>query len=133
VRELRSVLEGIARHQHGFHVVAGDFNTLAPGEELDLARLPYRLRAVLWLTGRRIRWETIQIMLDAQYRDAYRTLHPADAGYTFPTWDPHVRLDYLFLPGTAVDRLQSCEVVQPANGGPPASDHYPLLTHIDAV
>jgi exodeoxyribonuclease-3 len=133
VRELRSILEGIGQHQHGFHVVAGDFNTLAPGEELDDRRLPYRLRAVLWLTGRRIRWQTIQIMLDAQYADAYRTLHPGDAGHTFPTWDPHVRLDYLFLPGGSVDRLQGCDVVRPGNGTAPASDHYPLLALIDAA
>ena len=32
-------------------MLAGDFNTLAPGEVLDLARLPARLRAVTWLTG----------------------------------------------------------------------------------
>ena len=37
-RELRAVLAGIERHQHGFHVLAGDFNTLAPGEKLDIAR-----------------------------------------------------------------------------------------------
>ena len=28
--ELRSLLRGIARHQQGFHLVTGDFNTLAP-------------------------------------------------------------------------------------------------------
>ena len=42
--ELRSLLTGIAKHQHGFHVVTGDFNTLAPGEQLDLRRLPLRYR-----------------------------------------------------------------------------------------
>jgi exodeoxyribonuclease-3 len=31
-REIRSLLEGIKRHQHGFHVLVGDFNTLAPGD-----------------------------------------------------------------------------------------------------
>src|SRR6185436_10931204 len=98
VRELRALLEGIREHQHGLHVVAGDFNTLAPGEDLDVRRLPRRFQAVVWLTGRKIRWQTIQIMLDARYADAYRLFHPLDAGYTFPTWDPHVRLDYFFLP-----------------------------------
>jgi endonuclease/exonuclease/phosphatase family metal-dependent hydrolase len=130
VRELRSLLEGIARHQHGFHVVAGDFNTLAPGEELDVARLPYRLRAVLWLSGRRIRWETIQIMLDAGYADAYRALHAADPGHTFPTWDPHVRLDYVFLPRDTLARLQECDVTR-GESGAAASDHFPLLAVLD--
>jgi len=129
-RELRALLSGIERHQHGFHVVTGDFNTLAPGENLDVERLPYRLQAVVWLTGGRIRWETVQILLDAGYVDSYRFLHPGDPGYTFPTWDPHVRLDYAFLPAASRDRLQASQVVVAAEGLKEASDHLPLLTEI---
>src|SRR6266851_738337 len=36
VRELRALLETIKQHQKGFHVLLGDFNTLAPGELLDM-------------------------------------------------------------------------------------------------
>ena len=131
VRELRALLGGIEQHQHGFHVVTGDFNTIAPGETLDLRKLPPRLRAVVWLTGREIRWETIQTMLDAAYVDGYRALHPGDQGFTFPTFDPHVRLDYVFLPTSWAPRLKSCAVV---NGTPvvrTASDHLPLLAELD--
>lgn len=130
VRELRALLKGIEKHQHGFHVVAGDFNTLAPGEQLDIERLPYRLQAVLWLSGGRIRWQTIQIMLDASYLDAYRLRHPDDPGFTFPSWDPHLRLDYAFVPGTAADRLTACAVIAAAPGLKEASDHLPLLIEI---
>jgi exodeoxyribonuclease-3 len=133
VRELRGLLAGIARYQRGLHVVAGDFNTLAPGEQLDLARLPYRLRVFVWLTGRTIRWQTIQIMLDAGYVDGYRRLHAVEPGYTFPTWDPHVRLDYVFLPGSSADRLRDSRVVDaPAEAVRSASDHRPLLAEIEA-
>ena len=131
VRELRAVLAGIADHQHGFHVVTGDFNTIAPGETLDIGKLPPRLRAFVYLTGRTIRWETIQIMLDAAYVDGYRVLHPADRGLTFPAGDPHVRLDYVFLPTAYAPRLKSCAVV---NGTPvttTASDHLPLLAELE--
>jgi len=131
VRELRALLKGIARHQHGFHVITGDFNTLAPGEQLDVERLPYRLQAVLWLSGGRIRWETIQIMLDAGYLDAYRMLHPKDPGFTFPTWDPHLRLDYAFVPGASTARLKVCEVMAAAPALKEASDHLPLLAEVD--
>jgi endonuclease/exonuclease/phosphatase family metal-dependent hydrolase len=131
VRELRALLKGIERHQHGFHVVTGDFNTLAPGEQLDVERLPYRLQAVLWLSGGRIRWETIQIMLDASYRDAYRMLHPDDPGFTFPTWDPHLRLDYAFVPAPAADRLKACQVMAEAPLLKEASDHLPLFAELD--
>src|SRR5580765_6027869 len=43
--ELRALLRSIAHHQGGFHVLAGDFNTLAPGELLDVRRLPPRPEA----------------------------------------------------------------------------------------
>jgi endonuclease/exonuclease/phosphatase family metal-dependent hydrolase len=129
VRELRALLAGIRQHQHGFHVLTGDFNTLAPGELLDVRALPYRLRALVWLSGGTIRWRTIQEILDARYADGFRALHPTDSGWTFPTWSPHVRLDYVFLPGLHLDRLTSCRVVAepPAQA---ASDHYPLLAEI---
>ena len=38
-REIRSLLEGIKRHQDGFHILMGDFNTLAPGEVLEIHRM----------------------------------------------------------------------------------------------
>lgn len=134
-RELRALLAGIEQHSRGFHVVTGDFNTLAPGEILDLRKLPARLRAVVWVTGRKIRWETIQIMLDASYVDAFRLLHPAreEPGYTFPTWDPHVRLDFAFLPAAWTSRLKSCSVVPLDDAVRAASDHLPLLVELDVV
>ena len=131
VRELRAIRQGVARYQDDFHVVAGDFNTLAPGEELDLRKLPPRLRAIVWLTGRRIRWETIQIMLDASYVDGYRSLHGHDPGYTFPTWDPHVRLDYVFVPFAWSRRLADCAVVSDHPALAQASDHLPLRAEVE--
>ena len=131
VRELRALLKEIERHQHGFHALLGDFNTLAPGELLETRRLPLRLRPLVWLSGGRIRWETIQIMLDAGYLDGFRSLHPADRGYTFPVWDPHVRLDYVFLPAPFAGRLQTCQVVSTNPEVRRASDHFPLLAHLE--
>ena len=127
--ELRALLRGVARHQQGFHLLTGDFNTLAPDERLDIRRLPPRLRAVIWMTGGNIRWTTIQLMLDGGYIDGYRMLHK-DEGHTFPTWDPHVRLDYAFLPLAFSPRLTRCEIVRDAPGIREASDHFPLLSEI---
>ncbi len=131
VRELRAVLGSIEHHQHGFHVLAGDFNTVAPGATLDIAKLPPRLQAVVWLTGRKIRWETIQIMLDAHYQDAYRARHLAEAGFTFPTWDPHVRLDYFFVPEAFSARVSACEVMDRHPAARSASDHLPVALELD--
>jgi exodeoxyribonuclease-3 len=130
LRELKALLASIARHQTGFHVLVGDFNTLAPGELLDTRRLPPRLRALVWLGGGRIKWQTIDRMLQAHYMDGYRLLHPSDEGFTFPTWDPHVRLDYLFIPELFAGRLEDCHVVD-GEAAKTASDHFPLLANLE--
>ena len=130
--ELRALLAGIKQHQHGPHVLVGDFNTLAPGDVLDIRKLPHRLRALVWLSGGKIRWQTIQIILDAGYVDGYRMLHPESIGFTFPTWNPHVRLDYAFLPKTFGDHLRSCAVVE-GEDVKAASDHFPLLLEFDSA
>ena len=127
--ELRALLAAIARHQHGPHALVGDFNTLAPGELLDVRKLPARLRALVWLSGGRVRWRTIQTILDAGYSDTFRHLQPDLVGSTFPTWDPHVRLDYLFVPRTMVDRVPRCEVFA-APSARAASDHFPLIAEL---
>lgn len=127
--ELRALLAGIAARQLGPHVLVGDFNTLAPGELLDVAKLPHRLRALVWLSGGRIRWRTIQTVLDAGYVDAFRYLQPDLVGNTFSTRDAHVRLDYLFTPTGHMHAVHSCTVVS-APQVLEASDHYPLLTEL---
>jgi exodeoxyribonuclease-3 len=129
VFEVRALLRGLAQHQSGFHVLAGDFNTLAPGELLDLRRLPRRLRPFVWLSGGRVRWRTVQTVLDAGYVDAFRALHQADAGFTFPATDPHLRLDYVFTPAHFAERIVLCEVVS-GSAAKVASDHLPLLTEL---
>jgi exodeoxyribonuclease-3 len=130
VFELRALLRSISHHQIGFHVLTGDFNTLAPGELLDLRKLPKRLRPLVWLSGGTIRWRTIALVQQAGYVDAFRALHPGEPGLTFPSWSPHVRLDYLFTPTGFRERVTSCDVVT-SGAGREASDHCPLLSVID--
>ncbi|HET6889926.1 MAG TPA: hypothetical protein VFH31_02390, partial [Pyrinomonadaceae bacterium] len=130
-REIRALLKGIERHQEGFHVLVGDFNTLAPGEVLDVRRMPAWIRALVWMSGRDIQRETIQVMLDAQYADGFRLLNPDVKGFTFPTWDPHLRLDYVFVPVQFAGQLKACEVVRQPAEVAAASDHFPLLAQVD--
>ena len=127
--ELRALLASIAKHQHGFHVLTGDFNTLAPGELLERRLLPARLQALVWLSGGKIRWRTIQHVLDSGYVDAFRARHPDRPGLTFPTWRPHVRLDYAFVPSRFLDRLKACDVFA-CDAALNGSDHFPLLIDV---
>ena len=129
VLELGNLLRTIRQHDRGAHLLAGDFNTLAPGELLDFRRLPQRLRALVWLSGGRVRWRTIEIVINAGYVDGFRRLHPHDTGLTFPVWDPHVRLDYVFIPADQSGRLAGCEVIRAAPAAD-ASDHFPLLVEL---
>jgi exodeoxyribonuclease-3 len=128
--ELRALLDGVRQHQHGFHIIAGDFNALAPGERLHVGRMPRWIRAMVWLSGRDIARDTIQLMLDEGYVDAWRRSHPEGEGHTFPTWDPHVRLDYLFTPAQHASRLIACDVMRVPDAAANASDHFPLLTEL---
>ena len=125
VYELRALLNVIRHHQSGPHALVGDFNTLAPGELLDIRKLPARLRALVWLSGGDIRWKTIATILDAGYADAFRFRHPDEVGSTFPTWDPHIRLDYLFVPAAYVPQVSECRVFDSPEARR-ASDHLPL-------
>ena len=138
-RELRGLLDGIQeqliREQHAFafHVLAGDFNALAPGEVLDASRMPRWIRTMIWLSGRDIARSTIEMMQSDGYVDAWRALygdHQSQPGYTFPVWDPHVRLDYVFTPTEYASRFTACEVRRTPEKVSTASDHFPLLVEI---
>ena len=138
-RELRGLLDGIQeqlkkeKHSFAFHVLAGDFNALAPGEKFDSSPMPAWIRGMVWLSGRDIARSTIEMMQSDGYVEAWRTLHPdreKDPGYTFPVWHPHVRLDYVFTPAEFGSRFTHCEVLRAPQIVSSASDHFPLLVEI---
>ncbi len=137
-RELRGLLDGIQEQlvkedrAFAFHVLAGDFNALAPGEVLDPSHMPRWIRGMIWISGRDIARSTIEMMQADGYVDAWRTLHAdhENAGCTFPVWDPHVRLDYVFTPVEFASRFVSCEVRRTPDIVSTASDHFPLLVEI---
>lgn len=129
VLELRALLESVERHRDRFHVLAGDFNTVAPGADLKAGTLPLRYRPLMWLSGGSVRWRTIQTVLDAGYVDAFRFRHPTEPGMTLPTTEPHVRLDYVFVPQPLASRVLTCDVVKiPEAVG--ASDHFPVVADL---
>lgn len=130
-RELRATVNAIEPHRGGFHALVGDFNALAPDVVLDASRLPLRLRPFVWLSGGYRQRAAIPLMLQGGYVDCFRLRNPDDAGFTFPTWDPHVRLDYLFVPLPHAARVVDCRVVRDVAGLGEASDHFPLFARIE--
>ncbi len=140
--ELRGLLDGIQdqlkreKHAFAFHLLCGDFNALAPDEAFDSSPMPRWIRGMIWLSGREMARSTIELMKSEGYSDAWRTLyadHANDPGYTFPVWNPHVRLDYVFTPTEFASRFTSIEVRQTPDVVKTASDHFPLLVDISDV
>lgn len=142
VRELRGLLDGIKeqlvkeKRAFAFHLLAGDFNALAPGEQFDPSPMPRWIRGMIWLSGRNIARSTIEMMQTEGYADAWRALYAdregeaAKPGYTFPVWNPHVRLDYVFTPKEYASCFTKCEVRRAPQQVQTASDHFPLLVEI---
>lgn len=139
VRELRGLLDGIREqlkrenNSFAFHLLAGDFNALGPGELFDSSPMPAWIRGMIWLSGREMARSTIEMMGSDGYVDAWRTVHSdleKDRGYTFPVWHPHVRLDYVFAPREFAARFTECRVLTEPEVVRTASDHMPLLVEI---
>lgn len=130
VLEIQALLNGIKEHQKGIHVLTGDFNSLAPDELLNTKKLPHWIRTLVWLGGRDIQRDTVKMIHDNGYLDGFRTIHPDVPGSTFPTRDPHMRFDYVFVPQRFIPHLIECRVIDqpPANS---ASDHFPLLSRLE--
>lgn len=129
MREVRAMLDLLKDHRERPHFLVGDFNTLAPGELLNMQKLPTRYKVLAFMLGGRITFRAIQLMMDAGYIDGYRKFH-SDPGFTFPAWDPHVRLDYLFTPAKFAERLESCSVMKDISEPAKATDHLPLIAEV---
>ncbi len=89
--------------------------------------MPFFLRAMIWVQGRRVYRFAIREMLKAGFTDCYRTLHPADQGYTLPPPVPNARLDYIFANELMKAHLRRCDVVREPAAVQKASDHYPVI------
>ena len=129
MREVRAILEFVEKYRDEFHLLIGDFNTLAPGELLNMQKLPTRYKVLAFMLGGRINFRAIKMMLDAGYADCYRSFN-TDAGFTFHARDPHDRMDYAFVPKRFAKRVMSCYVMADIEDPAKATDHMPLLVEV---
>lgn len=197
VRELAAVRGHAARHPELAHLVVGDFNAVAPGDQIratdffaqinqwrrsgalqeagalgpvppalahlrwwqdteaqgplpaelsetvrsGLPRLPWLVHPLLEILprgeatdavlGALLPRAAVRSMLRAGYVDCLRALHPRASAFTCPSYQPAVRIDYVFASAQLAGRIARCEVVgrsgELAETARRASDHFPVL------
>jgi endonuclease/exonuclease/phosphatase family metal-dependent hydrolase len=129
VGEVKSILEIVSADENRTpHLVVGDFNSVAPGDEARVDLMPRWIRSLIRITGGRVLTEVIERVVEAGYADGFRSLYGDEKGFTFPSFSPRLRLDYAFLSPELQDRLEDCRVVNDHKELKRATDHLPLLT-----
>lgn len=130
-REVSGLLQHIRQVAPGPHLLAGDFNAIAPGDRARLDGAPLWVRAQLWFQMGRVLRRALKPLLEAGYVDCFRALHPQDEGFTLPPSDPAVRLDYVFVDPALSAHLRACRVVTEPEAVKVASDHLPVLAEFN--
>jgi endonuclease/exonuclease/phosphatase family metal-dependent hydrolase len=111
-------------------ILMGDLNSVARGDVPSVAQMPLWLRLLLRFDGG-IRTDVQDRLAEAGWVDAFRRLHPDDAGFTLPASSPQVRLDYSLVPPSLMPSVVSCAPALDAPLVARASDHLPLVTVIE--
>ncbi len=125
--ELKIALDAAAVHGTKPCILAGDFNAIGPADKVLTDSAPTFMRLLYRLQGGRVFRQSVQRVLASGFVDCFRYLHPVTDGFTIPTPDPKVRLDYVFANATMLPFLRRCEVVSSPDAVHHASDHYPLV------
>lgn len=112
VEEIRAIIDVMRRVGDRPHLLAGDLNTLRPGDPAGFATEMPRV--------------VIPMLLASGYIDCYRRMHPMAPGYTYRLPDLSLRLDYMFASIEMALHLHSCDVVDTEEARI-ASDHLPLF------
>ena len=126
--QVRALLGHVRRTAPGDrHLLAGDFNAVAPGDRASLADAPLWVRAQTWFQLGRVPRRALRPLLDAGYVDCFREMRPREDGFTLPSTGPRVRLDYVFAAPALAGVLSGCRVVKEPAAAASASDHLPVM------
>lgn len=129
--EIKVILQYIESKNANPCVMVGDFNTIAPQDQVVTRTMPLSLRLMLGLQGGHVFRFTIRQVLSAGWADCFRYLHPAEHGFTLPPPLPNARLDYIFANGAITPHLRRCFVVYEPSAVQQASDHYPVVAEFE--
>ena len=111
-------------------ILVGDFNAVARSDAPLLHLLPAWIRMLLRFDGG-IRNEVMDELAASGYADVFRGLHPELPGFTMPSVEPSVRLDYVLAGEELGASFIRCDVIPPSPSTIAASDHLPLVADLD--
>jgi len=117
--EAVAVLDAVG---NGDCLLLGDLNAVNPAASVGIPPPEEGLEFVAR--------EPVKALLDAGFEDCYRLQHPSESGWTYLTWQPWARLDYVLARGGTAERLRSCDVVT-SDDALRASDHFPVVAEFD--
>jgi exodeoxyribonuclease III len=121
------------REQNVPVLVGGDFNVIP--EDIDCHKPSSWIRDALFQPEPRSRYRAL---LDLGYTDAFRSLHPGEAGQ-FTFWDyfrqafEHnrgIRIDHFLLSPELASRLESCVIDKAPRAQERPSDHTPIIVEL---
>ena len=114
-------------------LIGGDFNVIP--EDIDCHKPASWIHDALFQPEPRARYRAL---LSLGYRDAFRSLHPEEAGQ-FTFWDyfrqafEHnrgIRIDHFLLSPKLAGRLKSCEIDKQPRAQEKPSDHTPIIVEL---
>jgi endonuclease/exonuclease/phosphatase family metal-dependent hydrolase len=130
-RELAPILKQLAPYRARPCLIAGDFNTVTPGDRVVIETMPPWLRRLLWRQGRHVFRFVMRKFLRAGWIDCFRLLNAHDDGFTLPTGRPDIRIDYVFTSAALRPGVRLCRVLREPAALESASDHYPIIAEFD--
>jgi len=128
--EISQLMQIIAKHAKTHHLLIGDMNTIARGDNVIIGQMPLWLQIVIYISGG-IQHIALDILIEEGYVDVFRHLNSDNNGYTIPTPSPNARLDYAFATISLIEHISSCSVMRQPNEVDEASDHYPLILDLE--
>jgi len=127
LREAQYIIRHAQPYQNEPCLIAGDFNAIAPGDNLRTDTMPKWLQWIIFSQGNVVYRFSIRALLKAGFIDCFRFLNPTDNGFTLPPPIPNTRLDYIFVNAKMKTYLKKCWVVREPGAVTHASDHYPVM------
>lgn len=129
--EILYILRHIQQYSNEPCLMAGDFNSVAPGDRVIRSTMPIRLKFILWSQGNRVYRFALRTLLSSRFIDCFRLRNSTDDGFTLPPPVPTIRLDYVFINPAMEKYIKNCWVVREPNSVTKASDHYPVMVELN--